>query len=59
MTANCGDFTGMDDVITLQPDGTGKDGLSMTIAYRAEFIQPDEDNWKSPGPTDNQYLSEP
>jgi hypothetical protein len=32
MTANCGDFTGMDDVITLQPDGTGKDGLSMTIA---------------------------
>jgi hypothetical protein len=31
MTANCGDLIGIDDVITLQPAGTGKDGLSMTI----------------------------
>lgn len=46
-------------MITLHPAGTGNDGLSMTIAYRAEFAQPAEDSWKSPGPTDSQYLSDP
>jgi hypothetical protein len=32
MTANCGDFIGIDDVTTLQQDGACKDGLSITTA---------------------------